>query len=452
MKKSFYLIPLIFIGALLFLGILTHSCSSENSAPDAKYLPEFQKRFFVSETNQLKPDDLSLYVDYSTCISVGQSSQFFQSLIPSFVTATKNYYSIKGPSIEKHENADVFYELNNIVEVNYADLRAAADKIVTANSEGVLLTDGEFYQKNISGGGISDPYLADPFKIWLRKGHDIYVMAEPYVEKHNGNQYSKKRFYFLFTDNRLKGNIYDRICETVNLNKYPEIEVFHLAADHPIVEAEGDGFKVNSTLSASVNHYGSFEVQDWPLSWESIEEVIMGAVDPNTGEALPNGESIMSGLKVDKNSYGGFEISDVALRVYDINADYLNFYNEKLAPTGQKLQTPQLTDCLNTFVLDKKEFKENGSLNIYLDTQMWTPANILTASPFNYTKIDIVVAKCNNVFNQNNTMFDFDAIGLPGKFNTSVTESVKQCLFDPDIQKMMNSAVLYTVYVKSNNY
>ena len=42
----------------------------------------------------------------------------------------------------------------------------------------------------------------------------------------------------------------------------------------------------------------------------------------------------------------------------------------------------------------------------------------------------------------------FDAIGLPGKQNTSVSESVKQALFDKDIQNMMKNANLYTIYIK----
>ena len=123
-----------------------------------------------------------MFVDYSTCITLGQHSPFFQSLVPSFVAATKHYYSIKGDKIVEEQNINVFQALSNIVEVNYADLKQAANLIVNGNSEGVLLTDGEYYQKNIAGGGISDPYMANAFKQWLKKGHDIYILAEPYLE------------------------------------------------------------------------------------------------------------------------------------------------------------------------------------------------------------------------------------------------------------------------------
>ena len=160
------------------LFLLCTSCDScSTSAPDDKYLCEFHNKYFQYTGNEskLNENDLSLFVDYSTCITLGQHSPFFQSLVPSFVAATKHYYSIKGDKIVEEQNINVFQALSNIVEVNYADLKQAANLIVNGNSEGVLLTDGEYYQKNIAGGGISDPYMANAFKQWLKKGHDIYT-------------------------------------------------------------------------------------------------------------------------------------------------------------------------------------------------------------------------------------------------------------------------------------
>ena len=404
---------------------------------------------FSSRVIPIKGDDLSLYVDYSTCIKEGQHSVFFQRLIPSFVDATKSYYSIKGDKIEKEENIDIYKELKNIIGVDYADLKNAAKQIVNGDSEGVLLTDGEYFQKDIAKGNVNNPYLAEPFKIWLKKGHDIYVLAEPYVEKYNGENYNKKRFYFLFTDCRLNNNIYDRICQTVKLEDYPDVEIFHLSADHPNIMAEGKSLKVNQTLSASVIPCGNYEIQDWPIDWEAIESIVLGAVNPDTGEPLPNGECVIGGLKVDRNSYGGFRITDIDVNVYDVNSDYFNYYNEQEAPTGMFAMS-SLSHCPYSFIYDEEEFKNHGIVNLYMDASMWTPSNFLTGSPFNYTKIDICVSKCENVFDNYSSMFNFDAIGLPGQYNVSVTESVKQCLFDSEIQEMMNSAVLYTIYIKSN--
>lgn len=434
------------------LFLLCTSCDScSTSAPDDKYLCEFHNKYFQYTGNEskLNENDLSLFVDYSTCITLGQHSPFFQSLVPSFVAATKHYYSIKGDKIVEEQNINVFQALSNIVEVNYADLKQAANLIVNGNSEGVLLTDGEYYQKNIAGGGISDPYMANAFKQWLKKGHDIYILAEPYLE--GPQKYNKKRFYFLFTDSRLEGNIYKRICETTKLENYPDVEMFHLSASHPTIMAENGKSKVNEIVSASNKNYGLYEIQDWPVDWKSIEGYIMGAVDETTGDPLQYGNPVISGLKVDRNSYGGFRISDISVKVYDINADYNNFYTETEAPFGLNLSSISLTESVNAFVYDKEEFNKYGNINIHFDVPMWNPT-FLSCKPFNFTKIDINVSGIENVFENYEEMFNFDAIGLPGKQNTSVSESVKQALFNKDIQNMMKNANLYTIYIKSNKY
>lgn len=459
MNMPFKTVRTMIVTTMVSISLIMSGCSENNSAPDTKYIKDFHQSYFSKAVNPIKGDDLSLYVDYSTCITLGQHSSFFQSLEPSLVNATKHYYSIKGPNIQEETNIDIYRELRNIVEVNYADLEKAANLIAAGNSEAVFLTDGEYYQRDIAGGGINDPYMADALKTWLRKGHDIYILAEPYVEKHNGIDYNKKRFYFIFTDNRLEGNIYDRICQTVKLENYPDVEMFHLSADHPTIMAEGNSLNVNETLSASVEPCGNYEVQDWPVDWNAIESVVMGGLDPNTGEALPNGECVIGGLKVDRNSYGGFRISDIEVNVYDINSDYFTYYYIQDTPaeetSGEEsigvAPMSQLAHSPNSFMYDKEEFDKHGIVNLYFDVNMWNPS-FLTGNPFNYTKIDICVSKCQNVFDNYASMFNFDAIGRPGDLNVSVTESVKQCLFDPEIQKMMNSAVLYSIYIKSNKY
>jgi hypothetical protein len=235
--------------------------------------------------------------------------------------------------------------------------------------------------------------------------------------------------------------------------------MFHLSADHPTIMAEGNSLNVNETLSASITPCGNFEIQDWPVDWNAIESVVMGGLDPNTGDPLLNGECVIGGLKVDRNSYGGFRISDIEVNVYDINSDYFNYYYVKDSSTEDTLREEhiesstisQLVHSPNSFIYDKEEFDKHGIVNLYFDVNMWNPS-FLTGSPFNYTKIDICVSKCQNVFDNYASMFNFDAIGNPGNLNVSVTESVKQCLFDPEIQKMMNSAVLYSIYIKSNKY
>ena len=49
------------------------------------------------------------------------------------------------------------------------------------DGESVLLTDGEYFQPSIAKGNVNNPYMASALKKWLLKGHDVFVLSEPYA-------------------------------------------------------------------------------------------------------------------------------------------------------------------------------------------------------------------------------------------------------------------------------
>lgn len=437
--------------ATLVVGIgmiCSCSCGKIETPNDVKYLSEFQKINFESNENWLTSDNLSLYVDYSTCMAQAlKTSPFFSDMIPSLTAATKNFYSIKGDSIKK-ETGKVFTLLSSIQETNYADILTAAENIVEGNSEGVLLTDGEYYEPTVAKSHVNDPYLKDVFSKWLKKDHDIYVVAEPYKETYNGNVFDKKRFYFLFTDSRVPNNIYDRILQCVDMKKYPNVDIYHMSVSHPIIMAEGTYSKTDATLAANIKGCGNFEIQEWNVNWNSIQDIYLNANVDENGNPLSTGKPVISGLKIDRNSFGCFRIKDIALKVYDINEPYAEFYGNKVAGLkAVKMQSP-LQETTNFFALDEKEFKAHSLVNISLDPAFNDVC--LDGSPYNYTKVDICVNGVDYVFDNYSSMFDFQSIDVPGQMNSSVAESIKQCLTDPSIKKMMDNALIYTIYIKSN--
>ena len=431
-----------------------YSCTTKTPTPiDTKYIKDFHAATFQNSPDMIAEDDLALYVDYSTCIAEGmKNSPFYIKLVPSFVDAAKTYFSIKGDSIKQEVPADTYNRLLNISEVNYADLKTAAERIANGKTEAALLTDGEYYNPTMAGANPNNPYLARAFKTWMLKGHDIFIISEPYVETYNGTQYNKKRFYFLFTDTRLKNNIYDRIMETASLDQFPNVQIFHLSADHPNIMAEGNSSKTNELLAANIEPYGNFEIQDWTVDWKSIENHIMGAVDEKTGEPLPNGDSVISGLKIDRNSFGGYKITDVDAKVYDLNAAYMDYYTRKDAGEKSVTVSDELPVCPNFLVVDHKEFERHGIINLYFDLNNLDNSFLKYGNPYNYFKVDFLITKTQNVFSKFSFMFTFDLIGQPGKTNSSVVTSVEQCLTDQDLVSKMKSSPFYTIYVKSNKY
>ena len=443
---------IIIVGIVSCLGLFS-SCSSYITTDDGdnyfNNVQDFHYKYFSKGVDAIKSNNFSLFVDYSTCNVLGQNSAFYQALVPSWVDATKHYYSIKGETIESEEGP-VFDLLRTINEVNYADLKGAIEQMANSDSESVLLTDGEYYQKSIAQGNINNPYMSNALKTWLKKGHDIFVFTEPYIETNKGQNFNKKRFYIIFTDVRLRDNIFNRIMQTAKLQQFPNVEMFHLSADHPSLAAEGTSSKPNSNLNAKVEGYGDFEAQEWQIDWkDGIEPLLLNAFDPQTGNPLQDGESFTGGIKVDRNSFGGYRIKNVAAKVYNINQEFTDFCIAK--GTGEKIggSLEPLTHQDYFVKLDEKEFNKHGIINLHFDTQMYTPDYVLNGDPYNYTKIDICVSEVDDMFSQFEHQFEFDSIDMPGQINTSVAESIKQCLADPDIKNMIETCPIYSIYVKS---
>lgn len=433
------------------------SCGSGNTYNT--YVPESTEEYFedIEDFDEMYfrhggediDDELVLYVDYSTCNVLGQNSSFYQALVPSWVDAAGEYYSIKGAQITK-EKGNVFSLLKSITNYDYADLKTAAEKIADSDTEAVLLTDGEYFQKSIALGNVNNPYMKDAFAKWLKKGHDIYIFSEPYKELYHGAVYNKKRFYIIFTDSRLKGNIYDKITQTVKLEAYPQVEMFHLSVSHPVLSVNNSTHTLpNETLSAQVKGFGSFEAQEWQVDWENaIEPYIVNAVSGDTGLPLPDGAIFTGGLKIDRNSFGGYRITDVTVHAYDINREFTEFCNAKSAnqKTSGRIDPVEFKNFVK---IDEDEFNKHGVLNLHFDTQNFDPS-ILTGAPCTYFKLDICISNTENVFKQYEAMFAFDSIDQPGQQNVSLAESIKQCLAEPSIKEMMAASPVYTIYVKAN--
>lgn len=432
---------------LLGCAVVT-SCAHKTPTPDnTKFLPAYHAQYNQG-AEPLYRDSLALYVDYSTCMVLGQSSPLYNALLPSFVDAARKYYSIKGPSITQ-EHGPAFELLRTIKEVNYADLKTAVERMAEGQGESALLTDGEFYQQSIAKGNINNPYLAKAFKKWLLRGHDIFIISEPYIENSRGKLYHKKRFYILFTDVRLAGNIYDRIMQTARLQDFPEAGLFHISADHPsLMSLNGAHSAVNPLLNAKVQGYGNYEIQDWELGWEdAIEPLLISAVDSTTGNPLPNGEYITKGIKVDRNSLGAFRIESVTAKAYDINEPYMSFCDAK--NNGMKPRKEENAAEITNFVkLDDKDFKRHGEITLYFDTQMFDPS-WMNGQPYNYMKVAFYVSSISPIFSQFADMFKFESIDIPGQTNVSVAASIEQCMADPDVQQKVMQSPIYTIYVKS---
>lgn len=436
---------------VIIVGVSFVSCKKDNVPYDTKYIAEFHQLSHSIETVDIPNDKLALYVDYSNCIANGMSSPFYQKMVSPLTAATKEYWSIKGNTINR-EAGNTYQLLNNVEEVDYAALDKAIEQMANRDGESVMLTDGELFTKTTTKNNPNNPYMHEAFKTWLLKGHDIHIIAEPFQESYHGKYYNKKRFYIIFTDDRVQGNIYDRIKEIVNMEQFPQVDEFHLSGNYPwAVPTNGKNSIINEIVSANVNSFGLFEVQEWQVDWKNIIKLIVNAYDDN-GNPLPNGGKLISGLRVNKNAFGCYRISDIDVTVTNINDEYFNLYNtieSQEKPSRIENAGPAIENFL---IVDKDEFKKHGMVDIYFDINNFAPNGDLTGKPYNYFRIDVVIKSLDNILDNSIDIFNFDSIINDGQTNISIAESLKNCVFDPDLINQLKGKVLYSIYVKSDKY
>lgn len=447
MKKIF---PSFSISIFCCLSIfLLASCNKDITTPDdTKYLAEFHLANFEPNEKYLQENKLNLFVDYSTCNYLGQNSQFFQDIEASLVNMASAYYSIKGDQI-RQEHDDVYTLLRNIEEVNYAELAKAAQMMADDNCESVMITDGEYYTPSTAKGHDNDPYLADAFKKWILRGYDIHIISEPYVEPYNGQSFNKKRFYIMFTDDRMQNNIYERVRRTVDFTQFPDVDEFHISASHPKLKGNGNNCSVqNEILESKSKGFGTFEIEDWDgCDWKTIEDVLVNGVDEETGEPLKAGTPIIE-MGLDKNSFGCYRIKSVNLKVYDINQEYSDYYEAKVNGEKPGRQDYTLNELENFMQIDSKEFEKHSKIKISFN-QDWFDPSVLSGKPYNYFKLDLSIGDVQSVFDQHEDKFEFESITNPGTKNVSVASSIKQCLADDKVLDKMRGQVIYSIYIKS---
>lgn len=442
---------LIGVGSLIGIGCLT-GCGGGTPTPEsADKLAEFHEFYFEKQNEKLNPNALALYVDYSNCIAEGQHSRFFQAFEPSLTASAKQYFAVKGKNIEPHAADSTYALLRTIDNVPFADLKTAAERIANGNTEGVLLTDGEYYEPTVTKGNDNNPYLAEAFKTWLKKGHDIFIFVEPYEELVGARSVQKKRFYFLFTDQRLPDNIYNRVKLSVRLEDFPGTSEFHFSVRAPFLYCPGGkGMQADELLSAKViKTAGNYEVQDWEAGWEDDIEPMLVNGENEEGEKLENGKPFETGLRVDRNCLGGYRIDHLTAKVSNVNQPYTDFCTAK-EEKSQPEKEIEPAECEGFVKVADEKFSANGIVNLTFAGDLYNPDEALDGDPFNYTKIDLFATDISPMTNVYLPLFTFESLTHPGEQNVSVGASIEQCLINPEIKELIHKTPIYTLYIKSN--
>lgn len=451
MKLNLLNLPFIL---LFFYGC----CGDPDTISDPSKIANFHELLSTKKKDSLNVN-VDLFVDYSTCVAEAKNSPFYLSIQSKINECKPAYWSIKGDRIKKEaerdENEKVFNLLNNIKEVNNANLIQATKQIAEGNNQAILITDGEYFRDGSSQDNKNFPYQGENFKKWLLKGHEIYIYAEDYIES---NQFKKFRYYILFTDSDLKNkNIYNIISKNVQPGS---IKLIHLSNRSFYIETNYDGKKfpkVNEVLSLNPDTYisgNNFEFDDFQLDWKAICEYIQNAKDPNTGNEIPGGDYILRGVFLNTKNLEYFKISKIDVKVYEV-FDELKKFTENDSKSGKPFKVKQLRPIEDLFTVDTSVFNKTGELVLKLHPNFEGEGlNTCSDKKENVLKVDFVISESKDLFDEKKVflenVFSWKSIVQGQGRNESVYKSVQNLLQDPNLYPdKVNNGIIYTIYIRT---
>ncbi len=331
---------LLYLCASLMVCCCLWGCKTK---PDINNLAEYHALNSEVEISKNKLNsELNLYIDCSTCVAdaVKNNSPLYQAMHASIIDADPNLWLIKGSDISlcvskdiKNSKDKIYREIKSISEINYADIKSAAEQIAEGNSQAILITDGEYYQKGISGDYYNFPYMADAIKKWIGKGFDIYIYVENYKEN---NKYSKHRYYIIFTDEDCENNIHNILDKEIKLgngNISKDYKCIHLTSEFKVEVSTN-----NKEIGSALNGNKKYTVVDYDWSLEDMMEYA----------GYPEGKAkAICNIKLSPND-ALVGVQSLLCKSYDITNDYIIndelIYNAASKPTNGNGQSTENGD------------------------------------------------------------------------------------------------------------
>jgi hypothetical protein len=332
----------------------------------------------------------------------------------------------------------VFKILETIREdIPFSDILKAVEQICNSNQQAILITDCEFIKNGVCHD--QDPYLSEPFKDWLQKGHVIYVVTEPYREK---NKYNKKRFYFIFTDDRLEAPISYNILNELRSFIGNTVSVFKLTNSDLQVKRDGDMVDANLTFSyEGMNGFDYIEIDN---DWNDIREYVMKL--DKYGGPLPDEEGNGSAAPVPLiknlvfNEGENYVIKNVEVFASNITAQYLALSDSSV--------TSNMVYISDAFLIDKQALQEH-KLNVLLTEKIFK--YLTDEFGGNLIRLDFVITQAGlKPYDAN--MFTWQSVCNPG-IAICVEKSINNALGDVEIFPTSNDRkVIHTVFLKTQSY
>lgn len=423
--------------ASIALILLLNGCCTDIEIIDTN-LGELNKIYPV-EVSTYKSElsnTLDIYLDYSKCTKDAVNNGFFKELKAQLLGTSHNLWTIKENEIkiESSEMQESDQILSLVDDVNYADIKGAIDSIVNSYNQALLITDGEYVPNSMDGEQFDQPYFKHSLMNWLVNNKVVYVI----IEKYDIGSISKKRFYILFTDDKLKDNYYVKFKESGKLNS-PNI-----LATFKITSSDAKGVRTDKRLNTDFD-FTSDTIRNTEFisidnSWKDIYKYTSSVEsDENDEDENTNKNLLIKGLKLETLNLTNYKIKNIGIKVFNISDVLLDSLH-------RKNQSKQILEGLE---LDKALFAKNGEIQILLTEDF---QKYLSSEKENLFKIDIYI-ESTEVKPLPRDLFIWDAVFAKPNKNTSVYESIKQALEEPLVKpENRNDGLIYTIYLKTPEY
>lgn len=446
MKTIYYFI------AITITVLSLQGCKPEIFEVDPTTIQEKIYNPTTTKYEVLQPTTI-LYIDHSTCvIDARQNSSVFKALMGQLGLYSDTLCLIKGAVFEKIPNTDkkptstdVYNAINAIgKDIPFTNIGQAVKNICESNSQAILITDCEYFDQN---GRNQDgfPYLSGSFKEWIKKGHSIYTIVEPYKEKFKGKMFDKKRFYFIFSDDKMEAPISQNILNEVKQLIQDSVCKLYKLTNSDIKGQHIKTVNVDSNLDAEVENLQGFDFVDITTDWGAISQYVMG-IDEN-GQPIV-GQNPLPILKDIEFSNGeDYTINDVDIVATNITSQYLALTNSTIP--GKSID---MSECFN---LDKKTLKDH-MLNVYLTEKIFDPDKEYITDPNGYggnlIRLDFVVTKVGLQSNFNFDMFTWQSLWSPEKA-TCVAKSIDNVLHDIEIAPTCNDRkIIHSIFLRTETF
>jgi hypothetical protein len=440
---------LYFFSASVMIAMLFCTCGGKVLEVDTGLLQEKIYEPTTTKYEGLLPTTV-LYLDHSTCvIDAVRNSQVFKALRPNLGQYCDTLRLIKGGEFEsvpldRQDNkvSEVLETIEN--DISFADIRKAVFQICNGNQQAILISDCESY----ANGRFLDlePYMSEPFKVWLENGHSIYIITEPYREAYRGKIYDKKRFYFIFSDDRIQAPIsHNFLGEIQSLLQDNICTLFKMTNADIFVQSPKSNMVAND-LTFDVEYGNGYEFIEVSDDWDSIREFVMKldeygeplGNDEGTGKANP--VPLVQNLEF--NDGENYTIEDVQIVATNITSTYLAL--EESTDPGKE------TNISDGFILDENALR-NHKLNVMLTDKIFTDGYLSDEFGGNLIRLDFLIARA-GLKPYDNTLFEWLSIWSP---NTSicVSKSIDNALRDVAvIPTCPNRRLIHTVFLKTQAY